>query len=418
MIHGSIERSLCLPCSITMPNARRTTSLDTPLLVHFRHRVTFTHDVFAVTNPTLRSVFDLPMSGAQSDPTNQRAIVFVDSNVLAANPSLPHDIQTYMTHAATGEHGSKAGKHSFPELTMVESVVGGEAAKQSMNVTDRVIRAVDEHRIDRQSYVIAIGGGAVLDAVGFGASISHRGVRLIRLPTTTLAQDDAGMAVKNAINLGPKKNFVGNFAVPHAVVCDTAFLQSTPDWSWTGGFSEAVKIALLRDEELFTRIERDAQAIAARSMDAAIPVIIRSAELHYRHIMEGGDPFETHSARPLDFGHWLAHRLEGMTSGALPHGQAVAIGVAIDTLYSECAGMMRSEDARRVIAVLRALALPVTHPLLTDIDRVFAGLAEFREHLGGRLTITLLRGIGDPVDVHSIDPNILRTAIALTSRDA
>lgn len=401
-----------------MPQSNRTITLDTPLSVPFRHRVTFTRGVFSVTNPTLRSVFDSATQATTTESATRRVVAFIDSNVLAAHPSLPDDIRAYMAHAVGVSQATTARQHSFPELTLVESVPGGEPAKQSMSVVDRVVRVVDEHRIDRQSYVMAIGGGAVLDAVGFGASIAHRGVRLVRLPTTTLGQDDAGMAVKNGINLGNKKNFVGNFAVPHAVVCDTALLESTPAWSWCGGFSEAVKIALLRDRELFNHIERDASAITLRSMDAAIPVIIRSAELHYHHIMSGGDPFETHSARPLDFGHWLAHRLEGMTNGVLPHGQAVAIGVAIDTLYSECAGLMPSQEARRVLAVLRALGLPVTHPLLADLDGIIAGLAEFREHLGGRLTITLLRGIGDPVDVHTIDPATVAAAISLTSRDA
>jgi 3-dehydroquinate synthase len=401
-----------------MPQSSRTITLDTPLSVPFRHRVTFTRGVFSVTNPTLRSVFDSATQATTTDTATRRVVAFIDSNVLAAHPSMPDDIRAYMTYAAGISQAATARQHSLPELTLVEAVPGGELAKQSMSVVDRVVRVVDEHRIDRQSYVMAIGGGAVLDAVGFGASIAHRGVRLVRLPTTTLGQDDAGMAVKNGINLGTKKNFIGNFSVPHAVICDTALLESTPKWSWCGGFSEAVKIALLRDRQLFDRIERDAAAITLRSMDAAIPVILRSAELHYRHIMSGGDPFETHSARPLDFGHWLAHRLEGMTNGALPHGQAVAIGVAIDTLYSECAGLMPSQEARRVLAVLRALDLPVTHPLLADLDGIVAGLAEFREHLGGRLTITLLRGIGDPVDVHTIDPATLAAAISLTSRDA
>jgi 3-dehydroquinate synthase len=224
------------------------------------------------------------------------------------------------------------------------------------------------------------------------------------------------MAVKNGINLGRKKNFIGTFAVPHAVVCDERLLASSPDWSWCGGFSEAVKIALLRDPAFFGTIERDAAAIRARSMDAARPVIRRSAELHYHHIMLGGDPFETRSARPLDYGHWLAHRLEGLTDGELPHGQAVAIGVAVDTQYAACAGMLPQPDADRVLATLRALGLPLTHPLLADLDAVSAGLEEFREHLGGRLTVTLLRGIGDPVDVHALDAGTLRDAVALTSR--
>ena len=298
----------------------------------------------------------------------------------------------------------------------IERVPGGQACKRDHALVDRVVAAVDAHRIDRQSVVLAAGGGAVLDAVGFAAAIAHRGVRLVRLPSTTLSQDDAGMAVKNGINLGRKKNFIGAFAVPHGVLCDTELLRTLPDWSWCGGFSEAVKIALLRDPALFAQIERDAAAIRARDMAAAVPVVMRSAQLHYRHIVLGGDPFETRSARPLDYGHWLAHRLEGLTDGELPHGQAVAIGVAVDTLYAACAGMLAQADAQRVLALLRALGLPTTHALLADPQPLLAGLEEFREHLGGRLTVTLLRGIGDPVDAHALDAATLREALALTSR--
>jgi 3-dehydroquinate synthase len=299
----------------------------------------------------------------------------------------------------------------MPSLACVESVGGGERCKRSMEVPERVVRAVDAHRIDRQSCVIAVGGGAVLDAVGFGAAIAHRGCRLVRLPTTVLSQDDAGMAVKNGINAGGKKNFVGAFAVPHAVVCDEAFLGSSPEWSWLGGFSEAVKIALLRDPPLLDRIERDAAAIRARDLAAAMPVIVRSAELHYRHIVLGGDPFEQRSARPLDYGHWLAHRLEGLTDGELPHGQAVSIGVAVDTMYSVQAGLLDPSAGARVLGVLRALGLPTSHPLLADLSAVESGLEEFREHLGGRLTVTLLRGIGESVDVHAVDAGTLRRAV-------
>jgi len=373
-------------------------NLDVPLSVPFRHRVTFTRGSFDPANATLRSVL------ASDDGLERRLIAFVDSNVLAAHPGIPDRIRAYA-----------AAHPAMPSVCLVESVIGGEEAKRSMSVVDRVVQAVDEHRVDRQSFVLAIGGGAVLDAVGFGAAIAHRGVRLVRMPTTTLGQDDAGMAVKNGINLGRKKNFIGAFAVPHAVVCDQDLLESSPDWSWCGGFSEAVKIALLRDPELFARIERDAAAIRARDMAAAMPVIARSAKLHWRHIALGGDPFETRSARPLDFGHWLAHRLEGMTDGELPHGQAVAIGVAVDTAYSACAGLLDEGAAHRVIAVLRALGLPTTHGLLADSDAVMAGLEEFREHLGGRLTITLLRGIGSPVDVHAMDAATLQRALAVAS---
>ncbi len=373
-------------------------TFDVPLSVPFRHRVTFTRGALEPSNASLRQAM------ADGSGGSARAVAFVDDGVLRSNPGFADGLRAYF-----------AGVPDMPSLAAIEAMEGGERCKRSMDTVDRVVAAVDSHRIDRQSFVLAVGGGAVLDAVGFGAAIAHRGVRLVRMPTTTLAQDDAGMAVKNGVNRGGKKNFVGAFAVPHAVVCDEDLLRTSPDWSWCGGFSEAVKIALLRDPALFERIERDAAAIRGRSMQAAMPVVVRSAELHWRHIALGGDPFETRSARPLDYGHWLAHRLEGLTGGELPHGQAVAIGVAVDTMYSACAGLMDRTDATRVVRALGALGLPTTHPLLDDARAVTAGLEEFREHLGGRLTITLLRGIGSPVDVHEIDGATLAAAMRLTS---
>lgn len=373
-----------------MHHASAAATFDTPFSVPFRHRVTFTRGVLEPSNPSL----------AEALAGSGRCVAFVDEGVSRAHPELGARLGAYL-RAHPG----------MPSLACVESVGGGERCKRSMEVPERVVRAVDAHRIDRQSCVIAVGGGAVLDAVGFGAAIAHRGCRLVRLPTTVLSQDDAGMAVKNGINAGGKKNFVGAFAVPHAVVCDEAFLGSSPEWSWLGGFSEAVKIALLRDPPLLDRIERDAAAIRARDLAAAMPVIVRSAELHYRHIVLGGDPFEQRSARPLDYGHWLAHRLEGLTDGELPHGQAVSIGVAVDTMYSVQAGLLDPSAGARVLGVLRALGLPTSHPLLADLSAVESGLEEFREHLGGRLTVTLLRGIGESIDVHAVDAGTLRRAV-------
>ena len=376
----------------------RPATFDVPLSVPFRHQVTFTRGALDHGNAALRQAM------TDGSGTRARAVAFVDEGVASSNPSFADALRSHFSSVP-----------GMPSLEAIELVPGGERCKQSMETVDRVVAAVDAHRIDRQSFVLAVGGGAVLDAVGFGAAIAHRGVRLVRMPTTTLSQDDAGMAVKNGVNRGGKKNFVGAFAVPHAVICDEDLLRTSPDWSWCGGFSEAVKIALLRDPELFARIERDAVAIRGRSMEAAMPVVIRSAELHWRHIALGGDPFETRSARPLDYGHWLAHRLEGLTGGELPHGQAVSIGVAVDTMYSACVGLLDRGDADRVVRTLAALGLPTTHPLLADAGSVIAGLEEFREHLGGRLTITLLRGIGSSVDVHEIDGEVLARAMEITA---
>lgn len=385
-------------------------TFDTPLTVPFRHRVLFTADCLAPDNPSLALLMgeaEGAPPGAAAPPvaaTPRRAIALVDAGVAEAWPDLGARLA-----------GALAARPGMPELRAVERVPAGEASKQDMTVAERVVELVHQHGIDRQSFVLAIGGGAVQDAVGFGAAIAHRGCRLVRIATTTLAQGDAAMAVKCGVNTHGKKNFTGAFAVPWGTVCDAAFLPTSPAWSWLGGFSEVVKIALLRDPALFAALERQAARIVARDLEAALPIIERSAELHYRHIVLGGDPFEQRSARPLDYGHWIAHRLEGLTNGELPHGQAVAVGVAVDTLYSACAGLLPMAEAQRVVRVLQALGLPTTHALLARRERVAEGLEEFREHLGGQLTLTLLAGIGAPVDVHDLRAEWLERAVELAS---
>lgn len=293
----------------------------------------------------------------------------------------------------------------------VVSIEGGEAVKNSQAVVQQMLSTVNEGNLDRRSYVIAIGGGAMLDAVGFAVAIAHRGIRLVRIPTTTLAQADSGVGVKNAINYFGKKNWVGTFAVPWAVINDTAFLHTLSDRDYVSGFSEAVKVALLKDRREFDWLCENATKIAAREDGVATRAIFRSCRLHLQHITSGGDPFEMLEARPLDFGHWSAHRLEALTDYDLRHGEAVAIGVAIDCLYSvEKLGFPRL-DATRAIDCLRQLDLPLWHSTLEPMDPIIEGLEEFRQHLGGRLTVTMLKGVAESVNVHEIDLPSMQRAI-------
>ncbi|MBM4111513.1 MAG: 3-dehydroquinate synthase [Phycisphaerae bacterium] len=373
-----------------------TPAWDREVAVPFRHRVWFTDGALDPANPALAHALRCACPGREAPG---RMAAFIDSGVLAAWPRLTSDLARYLqTHAG------------LPELIEAESMPGGEACKNDPSCVEHVLGAVDRLRIDRHSMVLAIGGGAVLDVVGFGAAIAHRGVRHVRMPTTVLAQDDSAMGVKNGVNRKGKKNFTGSFAPPDAVVCDRAFLGTLSDAAWCGGFSEAVKIALLKDAALFNTLERDGAAIRERSMDAAWPVIMRSAELHARHIIDGGDPFETHQARPLDHGHWAAHRLESLTTFELPHGEAVGIGLALDTVYARRIGLLGAEAAARILRVLANLGLARSHPMLASMDDVLGGLEEFREHLGGTLSITLMRDIGHPVEVHEIDRVAMREA--------
>jgi 3-dehydroquinate synthase len=243
---------------------------------------------------------------------------------------------------------------------------------------------------------------------------------LIRVPTTVLSQDASAVGVKNGINAFGTKNYFGTFAPPFAVINDSTFLETLEDRDWLGGVAEAVKAALIKDPGFFTVIEREAGALVARDSTVMQRIVRRSAALHLAHIANGGDPFELGSSRPLDFGHWAAHRLEHLTAHRLRHGEAVAIGLALDCTYSHLAGLLPESDWRRIIDLLLALRLPVDVPELgmhldtPDHPRsVLRGLSEFREHLGGELTVMLLRRIGEAFDVHQIETGVMIQSIQL-----
>jgi 3-dehydroquinate synthase len=377
--------------------------IDQEVVVTFRYPVRFTHGLLDPRNPALREVVEAE--------DRARLLVVIDEGVADAHPAMTDDVVVYC-----------AAHSDALELTAPPLVVpGGEAIKNRSGPVDEIRAAIDVHGVDRHSYVIVIGGGAVLDAVGYAAATAHRGVRLIRVPTTVLAQDDSGVGVKNGINAFGKKNFVGSFAPPHAVLNDFDLLVTLSERDWRAGISEAVKVALLKDAAFFRWIEYRAGDLDARSLPAMERLVHRSAELHLEHIATNGDPFELGSSRPLDFGHWAAHKLEQLSHHELRHGEAVSIGIALDSTYSYLTGSLPHADWRRIVEVFEAVQLPIWHhematPGSGGQPAVLAGLEEFREHLGGRLTIMLLERIGAGFEVHELDEAVLLEASDLLRR--
>jgi 3-dehydroquinate synthase len=363
--------------------------------ITLEYPVVFTRDGFDAANPVLADVV------SRREPERRhRVVAIADRNVVAARPALADELAAYAArHAARIEL-----------VAPIEIIPGGESAKTT-TVVEGLWRKLAALRIDRHSYVIAIGGGAVLDVVGYAAATLHRGVRLIRMPTTVLAQNDAGIGVKNGVNAFRVKNMLGTFAPPFAVINDSRFLATLDARDRAAGMAEAVKVALVRDAGFFHwLVERRAQ-LAAFEPAAVETLIRRCAELHLAHIATGGDPFEQGNARPLDFGHWAAHKLEILTDHALRHGEAVAIGMALDARYSVEAGMLGEPDYAAIIDLLGALRLPVWHDALRSHE-LLDGLAEFREHLGGELCITLLAAIGRGVDARDVRPALVARALA------
>lgn len=369
--------------------------------------VAFTRDAFSTDNRTLAEL----ISGAR--PGAPTLVAFIlDEGVLREMPDLKRRIAAYVD---TCSGVALAGP--------IETIVGGEAAKNDPALLVDLQRRFVEYGLDRHSYVVCIGGGAALDLVGYAAATTHRGIRHIRVPTTVLAQNDSGVGVKNGINAFGMKNMLGTFVPPHAVLNDSAFIDVLPGRDKRAGMAEAVKVALIRDRAFFEWLEEKAEALALFASEPLDKLIRHCALLHMRQIAHGGDPFERGSVRPLDFGHWAAHKLEVLSDYALRHGEAVAIGIALDTRYSVLAGLLPAGEDLRVTRLLTRLGFALWHEACDMRDDTGAlmllkGLEEFREHLGGDLTITLLRELGTGIEVHSMDPGLIGQSLEWLRREA
>lgn len=386
---------------MTMPTIERT------IQVGFLHRVYFTRNVFAPANPLLKDVLHHNENGER-----HQALVVLDESLNAAQPTLARAIENYFA--------------AFPETLILVCpalvIEGGERAKNSYFHVSEIQSQIERYGICRHSYLLAVGGGAILDVAGLAASTAHRGLRHVRIPTTTLSQDDSGVGIKNGINAFGKKNFIGTFNPPFAVINDFQLLASLAPRDKRAGYVEAVKVALIRDRDFFEAIEREADRLRAFEPEAMERLIYRSAELHVEHIATSGDPFEFGTARPLDFGHWSAHKLEQLSEYKIRHGEAVAVGIALDVIYSRRLGYLDPASAERVLRLLDTLGFELFANELLHVGSegellVLQGLEEFREHLGGQLTITLLRSIGQGFEVHEMSlPKVVEAIHELQER--
>ena len=368
-------------------NIKSMKSIQQTFSVPFTYQVYFTEDLFNKDNPIFAEVVR---------SVNPPKILFVvDEGVAVAHPSLINKIKEY--------------NRDFSICADPLLVQGGEGVKNDRQYVEQILGASHQYSIDRHSFIVAIGGGAVLDMAGFAAAIAHRGIRHIRIPTTVLAQNDSGIGVKNSINAFEKKNFLGTFSPPFAVINDSTFLHTLEDRDWRSGISEAIKVALIKDASFFEWMEANVSDLAQRKIAPMEKLIYRCAKMHLDHI-SGGDPFESGSSRPLDFGHWAAHKLEQLTNYSLRHGEAVAIGICLDVTYSYLQGLISETAVLRVKDLFKKLGFALHVEELSG-ENIFRGLEEFREHLGGELTITLIKEIGKGIEVHQIDKSTVFSAI-------
>lgn len=373
--------------------------------VSYDYPVHFTDHLFDLHNRCLHQQLTTGQHGRVT------VLIFADEHLLQCNRQLPGQIETWFA-----SHARDLRLKAAPI-----AVAAGELSKTA-EVLQQLYAEMLKHGLDRHCYVLAIGGGALLDSVGYACATFHRGIRLIRLPSTVLAQNDAGIGVKNGINAFGQKNLLGAFYPATAVINDFQLLTSLGRRDQIAGLAEAVKVALIKDEAFFQWMEAHADALARFDHPASRHAIRRCAELHLGHITGAGDPFERGNGRPLDYGHWAAHKLENLSQHRLRHGEAVAVGMALDALYANALGLLSDTDSARVLNLLHRLGFDLCPAELTLKDtagrfKVMLGLEEFRQHLGGQLSIPMLNRIGASIDLHEIDDRLMEQALLrLSSR--
>ena len=372
----------------------------------YHYPVCFTSDVFNISNHTLINAIT-----GENRVKAKKALVLIDEGLISRNPRLLKEIALWFEY------------HKGLFYLVQDPVVfpGGESVKNSWDHVHRATRVMNDSGLDRHGLVIAVGGGALLDMAGFAAAIFHRGIQLIRIPTTTLAQNDAGIGVKNGINQYGRKNCIGTFYLPIAVINDFNFLKTLPFDHFIGGVAEAFKIALIRDGSFFCFLENNSALLKQRDQKTIEKIIRRCARCHLDHIAQSGDAFETGSSRPLDYGHWSAHKIEMLSGFSLGHGQAVSIGIALDSFYAWRRSLISRTELDRILTGLSNCGLPVWSRYLEirDTDgrlEIENGLEEFRQHLGGRLTFTMPDGIGQSCELHEMDFDIVREGIVFLKK--
>jgi 3-dehydroquinate synthase len=297
----------------------------------------------------------------------------------------------------------EAGLRSF-----VVSLPAGEASK-SFFVIESICRVLVQKEFERGDVIVGLGGGAATDAAGFVAAILLRGVAYVAMPTSLLAQVDAAVGGKTGVNLPEGKNLVGAFHSPRLVACDTNFLSTLPVRERNAGIAEMVKIAWIRDPEMFARFEtepvdsREFGGLIARCIERKVEIVSR-------------DEREQGERMLLNFGHTWGHALETEANGALLHGEAVALGMVCAVYHSVISQRCARENLDRLLRVLEKVGLPTRRPEI-DPDAVAARTRMDKKRHGGSGRAVLTEGIGSVSVATNLSFEEMRGALEYLRRE-
>jgi 3-dehydroquinate synthase len=363
---------------------------------------------------TSRRSYDVEIVHGLLDPTNETLARRLDGRraLVVTTPSVARlygdRLREYIAH-----HRLDAGV-----LTLECS-----ENEKSLRLVARICQEAQRRGLDRRGVLVGVGGGVCTDVVSVAASAIRRGVACLRVPTTLIGQIDAGIGVKGAVNFGGKKSFYGCFYAPEAVLIDPAFLQTLPVAFLRVGMAEIVKMALVRDRELFDLVDAHQAELLASGFTEPRAVGERIIWLSAKRMLEElqSNPYEDLTYRRLvDLGHTVSPLLEAACDFTMHHGQAVAIDLALTVTLSAALGVMSGAERDRVVRVLREAGLPTTSRLLTP-ELCREALREAARHRGGAVNFVLPVEIGSATFLERLDDlpsGLLEGAIERLAREA
>ena len=286
----------------------------------------------------------------------------------------------------------------------------GETSK-TLAVTESMYGSLVKLPADRETLVVAVGGGVVGDVAGFVAATYARGIRFVQVPTTLLAQVDSSVGGKVAVNHPEAKNLVGAFHQPAGVLIDIATLETLPERDYRSGLAEVVKYGVILDAEFFEYLEQHVEGLGERDFDVLAHVIARSCELKAEVV--GQDEHETTGVRAvLNYGHTFAHAYEALAGyGKLLHGEAVAIGMIQASRLAQQLGRIDSQTTDRQVRLLEQLGLPVTAPTEHNTDDILGRMRLDKKTTGGQLRFVLPSRMGHVELVDDVPEELVRELI-------
>jgi 2-epi-5-epi-valiolone synthase len=296
-------------------------------------------------------------------------------------------------------------------------VLPGDESRKRMEHVERICTEYFRLKLNRQSFLLALGGGVCSDMVTMAASMIRRGVRHVRVPTTLIGQIDAAIGIKGAVNFDGRKNSLGCYHPPSFVLIAPELLATLPSEHLIGGLAESIKMAVLRDGRLFDLLEQHGRELIdsqfAEPQGVSSEVLWRSIERMLEELETNFFEDQTYE-RLVDFGHSFSPSLEAASDFTLPHGQAVAIDIALSSVLAAELNLLECDVRNRIVDLLRDVGLPTWSPLLTE-TLAQQSLHDMQLHRGGHVNLVVPTGIGTATflrQVEEIPQQPLRAALA------